>query len=87
MFEKNSRVWLMGIGGFLAGAFIGYLYRPAAFLIGQLPFRDVISRGTNLKGLDQIYIPVAQTSFNYLVVGGMAGAILGVVVALLLRKK
>ncbi len=68
------------------GAVVGYLYRPPAFLIGQLPFHVVISRGTSLKGLDQVYIPVAERSFNYLLGGGLAGAILGIAAALLMRR-
>lgn len=85
--KRNKAIWPAGVGGFLAGAFIGFLYRPPAFLIGQLPFRYVISRGTTLKGLDQMYIPVAETSFNYLLGGGIIGAILGVAAILLFKRK
>ena len=87
MFENSKRIWIMGAGGFILGAFIGYLYRPPAFLIGQLPFKHVISRGTTLKGFDQIYIQVAQTSFNYLVVGGIVGALLGLIIAIVSKRK
>jgi len=86
MMEKNKMIAAAGAAGFLAAAFIGYLYRPPAFLIGQLPFKHVISRGTTLKGINQIYMNVAQTSFNYLVVGGIAGAILGVAAALFYQR-
>ncbi len=83
---RNRIVWLLGVGGFLLGALVGYLYRPPAFLIGQLPFDVVISRGTSLKGFDQVYIPAAETSFNYLLGGGVAGAVAGIVAALVLKK-
>ena len=77
---KNNKPWISGTLGFLSGAAAGYLYRPPAFLIGQLPFDVVIARGSNLKGLDQIYIEVAKTSFNYLLIGGILGAVIGLVV-------
>lgn len=87
MSDRNKLTWTAGAGGFFVGAFIGYLYRPPAFLIGQLPFKYVISRGTTLKGLDQMYIPVAEASFNYLLGGGIAGAILAVAAVVLLRQR
>ncbi len=82
---RNRIVWLLGVGGFLLGALVGYLYRPPAFLVGQLPFHVVISRGTSLKGFDQMYIPIAETSFNYLLGGGVIGAVAGVVAAFLAK--
>jgi len=85
--DKNKMMAVSGAGGFVAGAFIGYLYRPPAFLTGQLPFKHVISRGTTLKGFEQIYIQVAQTSFNYLIMGGLIGAMLGVVAVILYQNK
>ena len=86
MDDRNRTVWLLAVAGFLVGALVGYLYRPPAFLIGQLPFDIVISRGTSLKGFDQMYIPVAETSFNYLLGGGVAGAIAGILASLALKK-
>ncbi len=83
---RTRAMWLLCAAGFLAGALVGYLYRPPAFLIGQLPFDVVISRGTSLKGFDQVYIPVAETSFNYLVGGGIVGAAAGTAAAFLLRR-
>ncbi len=84
---KNKMILLTGVSGFLAGAFVGYMYRPPAFLIGQLPFKHVISRGTSLQGLDQIYIEVAEKSFNYLLGGGIIGAIVGIIAVLLYTGK
>ncbi len=84
---KDRTIWPAGVAGFLAGAFVGYLYRPPAFMIGQLPFKHVISRGTTLKGLEQMYIPVAETSFNYLLGGGIIGLALAVAAVLLLRRR
>ncbi len=83
---RTRAMWLLCAAGFLAGALVGYLYRPPAFLVGQLPFDVVISRGTSLKGFDQMYIPVAETSFNYLLGGGVVGAVAGAVAALLAKR-
>lgn len=67
------------VAGLLVGAFIGFLLRPSAMLIGQLPFTVVMTRGANLEGLDEMLVPLAQTSFNYMLVGGVVGALVGLV--------
>jgi hypothetical protein len=54
----------LGILGAIVGAFVGYLMRPAAFGVGQLDFETVISRGSNLHGLDQLLVSTAEASFN-----------------------
>lgn len=75
-----------GVGG-LAGALIGFLLRPTAPLVGQLPFGIVITRGFELKGMDKILIPLAETSFNYVAAGLISGGIAGFVVVKLLGKR
>ena len=80
MSEVTKKAWIICLIGFIVGASIGYFYRPPALFIGQLPFDIVITRGGTLKGLDQIYLDVAKKSFNYLLFGGIAGAVLGAVV-------
>jgi hypothetical protein len=65
---------LLLAGGFIAGGFIGFLSRPSVFLVGQLPFRIVITRGSGLSGLDELLIPSAQESFNVMVIGALVGA-------------
>lgn len=62
------------LGG-IVGAFIGFLLRPAAFIVGQLPFGVVISRGAFLRGLSVVLVPVAQRSFNFMLVGATLGFI------------
>jgi len=47
----------------------------------------VITRGGNLKGIDQSYLDVAKKSFNYLFIGGIAGGILGALAGAILSKK
>jgi len=84
---KQKLFGLMGLGGFLLGAGVGYFYRPPAVLVGQLPFRHVISRGTSLKGFEQVYLEAAQRSFDYLLVGGLLGAGLGIAAAFLIVRK
>ena len=77
---------LAALGVFIGGL-LGFLMRPAAPLIGQLDFGTVISRGSNLRGLDSLLISTAQASFNYLLFGAILGAVCGIVVALLTSKK
>ena len=77
---------LAAIGVFVGGL-LGFLMRPAAPLIGQLDFATVISRGSNLRGLDSLLISTAQASFNYLLFGAILGAVGGIVVGLLASKK
>lgn len=63
--------------GLALGGFVGFLLRPSAMLVGQLPFETVVSRGANLQGLDKILVPTAQMSFNVMVVGAIIGAVAG----------
>jgi len=46
----------------------------------------VISRGATLQGLDQILIPTAQKSFNYMLVGAIIGGVVGFVIPIALDK-
>lgn len=64
------------IGG-VAGGVVGFLARPSVPLVGQLPFATVITRGGSLTGLDVLLKGVAETSFNYLLVGVVVGAAVG----------
>lgn len=82
--------WLtlkLGIVGLLAGGLIGFLYRPSALIIGQLPFGTVITRGANLKGVEQVLIPMAQSSFNHMMTIAIIGAAIGITLGLLLYRK
>ena len=86
MCKMTKKAWVISFIGLILGASIGYFYRPPALFIGQLPLDVVITRGGTLKGLDQIYLEIAKTSFNYLVIGGIAGAILGAIVGIKTTK-
>ena len=83
----SKHAWIYTLIGLIIGASIGYFYRPPAVLIGQLPFDVVITRGGNLKGLEQIYLETAKTSFNYLLIGGIAGAMLGAIAGMVMRRR
>ncbi len=54
----------LAIAGLLIGSMVGFLLRPSVPILGQLPFRTVITRGANLQGLDQLLTGYARTSFN-----------------------
>jgi hypothetical protein len=86
---ENSKGQMIGIGilGFLIGGFVGFLARPSAFLVGQLPFEHVISRGANLKGMDQMLVSLAQQSFNIMLIGAIIGVIAGIVIGYFVEKK
>jgi len=65
---------LLGAG---VGGLVGFLLRPSVVIIGQLPFSTVITRGSNLSGLDTLLKGAAETSFNYILVGVLLGAAAG----------
>jgi hypothetical protein len=75
---------LLAVAGFFAGAFVGFLARPSIPLLGQLPFSIVITRGANLGGLDLLLRPMAEDSFNRMLLAGVVGAVAGCIIGLLL---
>jgi hypothetical protein len=86
--KKSSNLAIkLGIIGFIAGGVVGFLYRPQALIIGQLPFETVITRGANLKGMDQMLIPLAQSSFNNMFVAAVIGTVIGIVVGYMMEKR
>jgi len=72
---------LVMVGGLLFGL-LGYLLRPDAPIVGQLPFHAVVSRGATLSGFEEFLLPAARTSFLYLLAGIVFGVLLGLAVAL-----
>ena len=86
MARKKSLAVKIGAAGALAGGILGYLMRPSAILIGQLPFGAVITRGASLKGVDQILVPLAQKSFNIMMAGLIIGAAVGLVVGYIIDQ-
>jgi len=79
-------LWLFCVIGGMLGGIIGYLSRPSALLVGQLPFGTVITGGAGLQGLDQLLVPVAQQSLNQMLTWTLIGAVLGGVAGAILRR-
>jgi hypothetical protein len=84
--EQEVRT-LFVLGGAFLGAAVGFLLRPANRLTGQLDLATVISRGTNLTGLDQLLKPQAETSFNMMLIGALIGAVVGFVASAMRLKE
>jgi hypothetical protein len=76
----------LAIVGFVVGGVVGFLLRPSVPLLGQLPFTTVITRGANLRGLDQLLLGYARSSFNYLVAGIVLGAVVGLIASTPIEK-
>ena len=87
MANSNGPMMGVGIAGFLVGGLVGFLARPSAFFLGQLPFEHVISRGATLKGMDQMLIPLAQRSFNITLIGAIIGAVAGIVIGYFVGRR
>jgi len=86
--KRRNSIILYLFAGALIGGLLGFLLRPSVPLIGQLDFNTVISRGSNLRGVNQILVSTARDSFNILVGGIIIGAIIGGVIGnILLRKQ
>ncbi len=84
---SNGQIIGLGAGGFFVGGLIGFLLRPSAFLVGQLSFDQVISRGANFTGMDQMLIPLAQKSFNIMLGVAVVGAVVGALIGQYISKK
>lgn len=73
--------------GAVLGGLVGFLLRPSLPLIGQLPFSTVITRGSNLSGIDMLLKSTAEQSFNYLVIGVIVGAVVLALAAGMIGKQ
>jgi len=82
----NSRVNGAILGAVLGGL-VGFLMRPSLPLVGQLPFSTVITRGSNLTGLDMLLKSTAEQSFNYMLIGAIVGAVVLAIVAGMMASK
>jgi ACS family hexuronate transporter-like MFS transporter len=72
---RKIRVALYALAGGICGAIVAFLFRPADAAAGQLALDAVLTRGLFLTGSQNALVPLAQTSFNYLLVGIAAGAL------------
>jgi zinc-ribbon domain len=84
--SSTSSAVTFGAIGLVLGALAGFVMRPSVFLIGQLPLGTVLTRGSNLSGMDQLLVPAAQSSFNLMVVAALVGAAIGAAVGVFLDK-
>src|SRR5438270_6436096 len=76
--SNNSLAIGLGSVGLLLGGFVGFLLRPTVPLVNaQLPFETVITRGAYLTGTDQMFVSLAQTSFNYMLAVAVVGTVVG----------
>lgn len=62
------------------GFILGFLFRPAIPLIGQVPFSAAITGGLFLHGIEKLTRSYAQESFEYMVGFAIVGGLLGYVV-------
>jgi len=76
----------LALAGLLIGGVVGFLLRPSVPLMGQLPFTTVITRGSNLRGLDQLLLGYARSSFNDLVAGIIVGTLIGLIAAVAFER-
>jgi hypothetical protein len=66
-----------GVMGTVLGGLVGFLLRPSAMLVGPLPFGTVLLRGSDLRGVEMLLVPLAQRSFNMMIAGAIIGAVVG----------
>lgn len=71
----------------LVGGITAFLLRPTDIFGHQLPLSVVLTRGTELHGLNRLLIPLAHRSFNEVVAGLLLGAILGFLVSALSGRR
>jgi hypothetical protein len=84
---EGAKKFGLTILGILIGGFLGFILRPSAPLVGQLPFVDVLGGGASYRGVDRLLVSTAQTSFNYMVAGAVIGAIGGMVAGYFLTRR
>jgi len=73
--------------GSAIGGVVGYLLRPSLPLVGQLPFETVITRGSGLRGINELQRSTAEVSFNYSLAGALIGGTLLGVVQYVVRRR
>lgn len=84
---RHVNPFLLTAIGFLLGGLVGFQMRPAVMFIGQLPFQTVITRGSGLRGIDQLLISTAQQSFNVMLVAAVLGGAIGFGIAYVVNSR
>ncbi len=85
--QSKGPVLVLTVIGFVIGGLAGFLFRPSAFLIGQLPFDVVITRGIHLQGVDRVMVGLAESSFNQMAVIACIGAAVGLAIGSLVARR
>jgi uncharacterized protein YcfJ len=78
---------LLAVIGAAVGGAIGFWMRPSNVFLGKLDFMTTLTRGSNLKGLDELLKSQAEASSNMLIGGVVIGAIIGFLIGKALIKK
>jgi hypothetical protein len=76
--DMSSPAVLACLLGILLGGFVGYLLVPSLPFVGKLPLGHIFTRGAFLEGLDTMLVSVAETSFNYMLLGAILGGVIGI---------
>lgn len=74
--SSRSRSFAGVLLGLILGGFVGFILRPSVAIVGQLPFETVITRGSNLTGMNIILRSAAEQSFNFMMAGAIVGAVI-----------
>ena len=85
--SRELSIGLFTVGGAGIGGLLGFLLRPAAPMIGQLPLQVVVTAGSKLQGFELMLRPLAERSFGVLLAGVIIGAAIGVVIGLLVARQ
>lgn len=85
----SSEARLPVAGLTLLGALLGFLIRPSAPEVGQLPFSTIIVRGAAgpFDEPDPVLVAVAQSSFNIVVAGAIIGLAVGIGLSVLAARR
>lgn len=85
----SSEARLPVAGLTLLGALLGFLIRPSAPEVGQLPFSTIIVRGAAgpFDEPDPVLVAVAQSSFNVVVAGAILGLAVGIGLSVLAARR
>lgn len=85
----SSEARLPVAGLTLLGALLGFLIRPSAPEVGQLPFSTIIVRGAvgPFDEPDPVLVAVAQSSFNIVVAGAILGLAVGIGLSVLAARR
>lgn len=83
-----KRMILIMVGALL-GLILGYFISPDIPLIeGKVPFEYAITNGQACEGqgLDELLIPAAQQAFQYMVIGAILGALVGLGISIMITS-